>query len=77
MDLLKKLFFAGLTLLPSVNLLVVTPLRFISMTNQESKVTQKIVNVNSGESVFSIFDSICLNFPSYINNLLFDKHNNI
>ena len=49
---IKKAFFAGLTILSSVNLLTVTPLRCISMTNQECKVRPEIINVNSDEPVF-------------------------
>ena len=50
-----KAFFTGLTILPSINLLTVTPLRCISMTNKECKVGLEIVNVNSDESVFYPF----------------------
>ena len=32
---IKKAFFAILTILSSVNLLTITPLRYVSMTNQE------------------------------------------
>ena len=53
----KVFFFAGLRLLSSVNLLAITPLRFTSMANQESKVTQQMVNVNSDESVFYPFSN--------------------
>ena len=52
---IKKAFFAGLTILLSVNLLTITPLRCISMTNQECKVRPEIVNVNSDEPVFYPF----------------------
>ena len=52
---IKKLFFTGLTILSSVNLLTVTPLRYISMTNKECKVNPEIVNVNSDEPVFYPF----------------------
>ena len=55
MGLLKKCFFAELKILSSVNLLTVTPLRCISMTNQECKVRPEIVNVNSDEPVFYPF----------------------
>ena len=34
---IKKVFFTGLTILSSVNLLTVTPLRYILMTNQNVK----------------------------------------
>ena len=51
---LLKLFFAGLTILSSVNLLTVTPLTCISMTNQKCKVRPEIVNVNSDEPYFVV-----------------------
>ena len=38
-------------------MLAVTPLRFISMTTQECKLAQQIVNVNSDESVFHPFST--------------------
>ena len=47
------MFFTGLTVLSSVNLLTITPLRCISTTNQEGKVRPEIVNVNSDEPIFS------------------------
>ena len=50
---IKKVFFCGI--LSSVNLLTVTPLRCISMNNQECKVRPEIVNVNSDEPVFYPF----------------------
>ena len=49
---LLKTFFTGLTILSNVNLFTVTPLRFISLTNQECKVRPEIVNVNSNELLF-------------------------
>ena len=57
---IKKVCFTGLTILSSVNLLsaaplTLTPLRCISMTNQECKVRPQIVNVNSDEPVFYPF----------------------
>ena len=57
---IKKVCFTGLPILSSVNLLsaaplTLTPLRCISMTNQECKVRPKIVNVNSDEPVFYPF----------------------
>ena len=57
---LLKTCFLGLTILSSVNplsvtLLSETPLKFISMNNQECKVRPEIVNVNSNESVFYPF----------------------
>ena len=50
-----KVFFTGLTVLSSVNLLTITPLRCISMTNQQCKLRPEIVNVNSDEPVFYPF----------------------
>ena len=55
MGSLKKFFFTGLTILSSVIFQTVTPLRCISMTNQECKVRPQIVNVNSDEPVFYPF----------------------
>ena len=52
---IKQVFFTGLTILSSVNWLGATPLKFISMTNQECKVRTEIVNVNSNEPVFYPF----------------------
>ena len=52
---IKKAFFTGLTILSSVNLLTVTPLKCISMTNQKCKLRPEIVNVNSDEPVFYLF----------------------
>ena len=49
---IKKALFVGLTILSSVNLLTVTALRCISMTNQECKVRPELINVNSDEPVF-------------------------
>ena len=48
---IRKVFFAGLTILSSVDFLTITPLRCISMTNQECKVRPEIVNINSDEPV--------------------------
>ena len=52
---IKKVFFTGLTISPSVNLLDVTPLKCISITNQECKVRPQIINVNSDEPMFYPF----------------------
>ena len=68
---IKKVFFTGLNILSSVNLLTVTPLRWISMNNQECKVRPEIVNVNSDEPVFypfSIKTSKCSGSCNNINN---------
>ena len=54
----------------SVNLLAVTPLRCISMTNQEYKVRPEIINVNGDEPVFypfSIKTSKCCGSCNNIN----------
>ena len=51
----KAFFFAGCTILSSINLLSVTPLKYISMANRECKVRPQIVNVNSNEPVFYPF----------------------
>ena len=66
------MIFTGLTILASVNLLTVTPLRCISMTNQECKVGPEIVNVNSDEPIFYPFStktSKCGGSCNNINNL--------
>ena len=57
---IKKTVFTGLTILSSVNPLIVaslneTQLKCVSMTNQECKVRQLFVNFNSNESVFYHF----------------------
>ena len=54
------MFFAGLTILSSVNPLnaiplSATPLKCVSMTNQECKVRPQIVNIDSDEPVFYSF----------------------
>ena len=77
---IKKMFFARLTILSSVNLLsavplstsllTVTPLRCLSMTNQECKVRPEFVNVNSDKPVvypFSIKTSKCIGSCNNIN----------
>ena len=69
-EFIKKTFFAGLTILSSVNFLTITPLRCISMTNQECKVRSEIVNFNSDEPVFcpfSIKTSKCVGSCNNIN----------
>ena len=52
---IKKALFTKLTILSSINLLAVTTLKCISMTNQECKVRLQIVNVNSSKPVFYLF----------------------
>ena len=77
---IKKVFFTGLTILPSVNPLNAIPLsaaslnatlfKWVSITNQECKVRPQIVNVNSDEPVlyhFSIKTSKCSCSCSNIN----------
>ena len=59
----KKALFTGLTILSSVNLLTITPLRCNSVTNQECKVRLNVVNLNNDEPVFypfSIKTSKCM-----------------
>ena len=51
----------GLTILSIVNLLTITPLRCISMTNQECKVRSQVVNVNSDKPVASKCTDSCKN----------------
>ena len=55
MDLFKKIFLTGLTILSSVNPLSATLLSCISMNNQACKVRPEIINVNSDEPVFYPF----------------------
>ena len=58
MDLLKKGFFIGLTILSgfsSVNSLNAIPSTCISMSNQECKTRPQIVNVNGDEPVLFVF----------------------
>ena len=57
---IKKAFCTELTILSSVNPLSAiplsgTPLKCVSMTNQECKVRLEIVNINSDEPVFYPF----------------------
>ena len=55
---IKKVFFAGLTVLSTLiglNSLSATPLSCISVTNKECKVTPEIINVNSDEPIFYSF----------------------
>ena len=58
MDLLKKVFFVGLTILSgftNANSLNAVPLSCISMSNQECKTRPQVVNVNGDELVFFPF----------------------
>ena len=74
-EFIKKAFFAGLTILSSVNPLSANPLnatalRCVSMNNQECKVRPEIVNVNTNEPVFypvSIKTSKCSGSCNNIN----------
>ena len=68
-EFIKKAFFAGLTILSSGNLLTITPLRCISMTNQECKVRPEIVNVNSDEPVFYPFSIETSKYSGSCNNV--------
>ena len=66
---IKKVFLTRLTILSSVNLLTVTPLWCISMTNQECKVRLEIVNVNSDEPVFYLFSIKTSKYGGSCNNI--------
>ena len=69
MDLLKKLFFIGLTILSSFTNAI--PLSCISMKNQECKTRSQVVNVNSNNPIFypfSIKTSKCSGNCNNINN---------
>ena len=55
MDLLKKVFLVGVTVLSYVNPLSTNQLSCISMTNRECKVRPQTVNVNKDEPVFYPF----------------------
>ena len=52
---IKKAFFAGLTILSSVNPLNSTQLKCVSVTNEECNARPGIVNVNSDEPLFYPF----------------------
>ena len=54
-EFIKKVFFAGLIILSSVNPLSTAQLKCVLITNQQYKVRPKIVNVNSVEPVFYPF----------------------
>ena len=57
-EFIKKVFFTGFEILSGANLLsalISTPLKCVSMNNQECKVRPEIVNVNSDEPVFYPF----------------------
>ena len=66
---IKKRFFSGFTVLSSVNLLAVTPLRCYSVTNKECKVGLEIINVNSDESVFYPFIIKTTKCSGFCNNI--------
>ena len=48
---IKKVFFVATSFF-SGNILSATPLKYISMNNQECKVRLEIININSNEPVF-------------------------
>ena len=54
-EFIKKVFFAGLTILSSGNSLNATPLKCVLINNQKCKVRPEIVNVNIDEPVFYPF----------------------
>ena len=70
MDLLKKIFLTGLTVLSS--LVSTTLLSYISTNNQARKVRPEIINVNSNEPAsvfysFSIKTSKCSDSCNNVN----------
>ena len=69
---IKKVFFAGLTVLSTLiglNSLSATPLSCISVTNKECKVTLEIINVNSDEPIFYSFSIKTSKCSSSCNNI--------
>ena len=71
LEFIKKVFSTGLTILSSVNPLNATPLKCISMNNQECKVKPDIVHVKSDELIlyrFSVKTSKCSGSCSNIKN---------
>ena len=66
---IKQVFVTGLTILSSVNQLSATPLKCISMTNQECKVRTEIVSVNSKEPVFYPFNTKTSKYSGSCNNI--------
>ena len=68
--LLKNMLFTRLTILSNVNLLTVTPLKCISMTNQESKVRTEVINVNIDEPVFYLFSIKISKCSGSFNNII-------
>ena len=53
MDLLKKVFFIGLTIPSSFT--NASSIKFISMNNQPCKAIPKFINVNSNNPIFYLF----------------------
>ena len=69
---IKKAFFTGLPMLSTlncVNSLSPTPLKCVSMNNQECKVRLQIVNVNSNEPVFYPFSIKTSKYSGSYNNI--------
>ena len=72
---LKKVFFVGLTILPSftnANSLNAIPFSCISMKNQECKTRPQVVNFDSNNPIFYLFSiktSKCSGNSNNINNL--------
>ena len=52
---IKNAFFAGLTILSSVNLFGAAPLKCFSMTSQKCNVRPEIFNLNNDQPVFYYF----------------------
>ena len=63
------MFFTGLTISSSVKSLSATPLKCVSMNNQECKVRSEVVNVNSDEPVFYTFSIRKSKFSGSCNNI--------
>ena len=53
---IKKVFFTAVTFF-SFNLLSVNSLECVSMNNQECKVTEEVINVNTNNPVFYPFSA--------------------
>ena len=69
---IKKVFFAGLTILSSftnVHSLNAIPLSFISMSNQACKARPEIVNVSSNNPVFYPFSIKTSKYSGNCNNI--------
>ena len=66
---IKNAFFAGLTILSSVNLFGAAPLKCFSKTNQKCNVRPEIANVNGDKSVFYHFSIKTSKWSGSCNNI--------